>query len=262
MLRENWVKRELASGKSTIGGWVTIAHPTVAEIMAQAGFDWLVIDMEHGVIGIESVQMLIQAMSGTETIPIVRVPWNDQVIIKQVLETGAWGLVIPQIRSAKEAEDAISACRYPPAGIRGIGCQRPARFGVCFEEYLHGANAEILVVIQIENVQAVKCLKEILAVKGVDAILIGTNDLSSSMGFFGQPTHPEVLRVVGGIRASAQAAGIPAGIVALSPEDANQRISEGFQFIFLGQDTNLLSSVCREVTSKVHKDSRRKSTVS
>jgi 2-keto-3-deoxy-L-rhamnonate aldolase RhmA len=251
MIRDNWVKRRLASGKPTLGSWITIAHPTVAEVMAQAGFDWLVVDMEHGVIGVESVQTLIQAMSGTPTVPLVRVPWNDQVIIKQVLETGAQGLVIPQVRTAQEARDAVSACLYPPAGIRGIGCQRPAGFGAWFQEYLRGANAQILVVIQIEHIQAVKCLKEILAVKGIDAILIGSNDLSASMGLLGEPNDPKVLRVVDEIRATAQAAGVSPGIVASTPEDANKRISEGFRFVFIGQDVGLLSSACRDIAGRI-----------
>lgn len=251
MVRENWVKKNLASGLSVIGSWVTVAHPTVAEVMAQAGFDWLAIDMEHGIVGVESVQTLIQAMSGTPTIPIVRVPWNDQVIIKRVLETGAQGLIIPQIRTAEDVQAGVTASRYPPAGIRGIGCQRPAGFGAWFGEYLQKADDNLLIVVQIEHVQALKNLNEILAVDGLDAILIGSNDLSASMGFLGQPNHAEVLKAVEKIRAAAMAANLPAGIIAATPEDARKRLAEGFRFIGIGHDVGLLSQTCREIVARI-----------
>jgi 2-dehydro-3-deoxyglucarate aldolase len=251
MLRENWVKGKLAAGEATVGSWITIAHPTVGEVMAQAGFDWLAIDMEHGIVGIESVQTLIQAMSGTPVVPLVRVPWNDQVIIKQVLETGAMGLVIPLVRSAEEARAAVAASRYPTAGIRGIGCQRPAGFGAWFQEYLQKANSSIMIVVQIEHIAALDRLEEILSVEGVDAILIGSNDLSASMGLLGQPTHPDVQEVVNTIRETAKRTGVPSGIIAATPADANKRITEGYQFIGIGHDVGLLSSVCRDICSAI-----------
>lgn len=251
MIRENRVKRMLAAGEPTIGSWVTIAHPTVGEVMAQAGFDWLAIDMEHGIVGLESVQTLIQAMSGTPVVPLVRVPWNDQVIIKQVLETGTMGLVIPLVKSAEDARAAVTASRYPVAGIRGIGCQRPAGFGAWFQEYLQKANKHLLIVVQIEHIQAVDHLEEILSVEGVDAILIGSNDLSASMGFLGQPTHPEVQGVVNTIRDTAKKMEVPSGIIAATPEDANKRITEGYRFIGIGHDVGLLSAVCRDICSAI-----------
>jgi len=251
MIRENWVKQRLAAGEPAIGSWITIAHPTVGEVMAQAGFDWLAIDMEHGVVGVESVQTLCQAMSGTPTVPLVRVPWNDQVIIKQVLETGVQGMVIPQVRTAEEARAAIAAAKYPPAGIRGIGCQRPAGFGAWFHEYLQKSNDNLVIIVQIEHVQAVENLHEILAVKGIDAILIGANDLSASMGLLGQPTHPEVVKVIEKIHAAACAAGVPPGIIAASPDDANKRIAQGYKFIGIGLDVGFLSTACRDICGKI-----------
>jgi len=252
MIRGNWVKKKLASGQPSLGSWITMAHPTVAEVMSQSGFDWLAIDMEHGIIGLESVQTLIQAMSGTPVVPLVRVPWNDQVVIKQVLETGAMGIVIPQIRSAQDVNAAIAACRYPPGGIRGIGCQRAAGFGAWFREYLEDANETMLVIVQIEHVEAIACLDEILAVKGLDAILIGANDLAASMGFLGQPNHPDVLRAIDNIRAAANARPLPVGIVAASVEEAQSRIAEGYQLIAIGHDVGLLSATCREICARMH----------
>ena len=251
MVRENAVKRKLASGRATLGSWITMSHPTVAEVMSQCGFDWLAIDMEHGIIGLESVQTLIQAMGGTSVVPLVRVPWNDQVIIKQVLETGALGIVVPQIKSPRDVKAAVEACRYPPAGIRGIGCQRPAGFGVWFQEYLQTANDNILVVIQIEHVEAVAALNDILSVSGYDAILIGANDLSASMGLLGQPTHSSVLRTINEIRVAASLRKVPVGIIASSPEEAKSRIAEGFQFIGIGHDVGLLSATCRDICARM-----------
>ncbi|PIP16615.1 MAG: hypothetical protein COX46_01180 [bacterium (Candidatus Ratteibacteria) CG23_combo_of_CG06-09_8_20_14_all_48_7] len=133
-MKENKVKKELKAGKATVGSFLSIAHPTVAEVMAQSGFDWLVMDMEHGIIGIESVQTMAQAMSGTDVLPMARVPWNDFVVIKQVLETGVMGLVIPMVNTAEHAEMAVKAVKFPLEGIRGIGCQRPTGFGAWFND--------------------------------------------------------------------------------------------------------------------------------
>jgi 2-keto-3-deoxy-L-rhamnonate aldolase RhmA len=252
MLRENHIRRTLRDGGVAVGSWITVASPTVAEVMAQTGFDWIAVDMEHGLVGIEAVQTLIQAMGGTSVAPLVRVPWNDHVIIKQVLETGTMGLVIPQVKTAHEAKAAVAASRYPPSGIRGIGCQRPAGYGAWFQQYLQLANEQLLVVIQIEHIDAMVHLEQILAVQGVDVILVGSNDLSASMGFLGQPTHPEVVRVIDRIHAAACAAKVATGIIASSPEDANKRIAEGFKFIGIGHDVGLLSSVCRDTVSRIH----------
>ena len=150
-MKKNRVKQLLHSGKPTLGSWIQIGHPDVAEIMANMGFDWLVLDNEHGPYSTETTQLLIQAMSSTDTVPIVRVPWNDMVEIKRALDIGAYGVVIPMVNSKEEALHAVRACKYPPTGLRGVGPRRASRYGLDMKEYLRQANDEILIVIQIET---------------------------------------------------------------------------------------------------------------
>ncbi|HOK80730.1 MAG TPA: HpcH/HpaI aldolase/citrate lyase family protein [bacterium] len=250
MMPENILKKKLKEGKSAIGAFVITAHPTIAEVMARAGFDWLVFDMEHGVIGIESVEAMAQAVSGTSTVPLVRVPWNDFVVIKQVLDTGIMGLIIPMVNTPQQAQQAISATRYPPEGIRGIGPHRAGGFGSWLAEYFERANDNILVVIQIEHVDAVRNLESILSVKGIDCVFIGANDLAASMGFLKNPSHQEVQKNIKYILDVCKKRGIPCGLVATGSQ-INERIEEGFQFIAVGHDMSLLATACRKTLSEI-----------
>ncbi|MCM8759724.1 MAG: HpcH/HpaI aldolase/citrate lyase family protein [Candidatus Omnitrophica bacterium] len=250
MMPENLLKRKLKKGEVAIGAFVITAHPTIAEVLARSGFDWLVFDMEHGVIGIESVELMAQAVSGTATVPLVRVPWNDFVVIKQVLDTGVAGLVIPMVNTPEQAQQAVKATRYPPKGIRGIGPHRASGFGAWVDQYLEKANEEIMVIIQIEHYQAVKNLEEILKVDGVDCVFIGANDLSASMGYLGSPKHPEVQNTIRYIGETCKKFQIPCGLIA-SGSDIDTRIKEGFQFIAVGSDISLLMSACIGVFAQI-----------
>jgi 4-hydroxy-2-oxoheptanedioate aldolase len=228
-----------------------VAHPTVAEVMGLSGFDWLAIDMEHGIVGLEAVQTLIQVLAATPAASVVRVPWNEPVVVKQVLECGPVGIMFPQVNTAEQAEAALRAVRYPPQGIRGIGCQRAAGFGAWFDDYLRNANGQQMVIIQIEHTQAIENLDAILRVEGVDVVFIGANDLSASMGLLGQPHHPKVQEVISRVLASARRAGVVAGLVAADADDANRRFAEGFQFVAIGHDVGLLSATCRRICGKL-----------
>jgi 2-keto-3-deoxy-L-rhamnonate aldolase RhmA len=251
MLRENTLKRRLQAGEATIGSWLSVAHPTIAEVMGQAGFDWLIVDMEHGIVGLEAIQNLIIATQTTPAAPLVRVPWNEPVIIKQVLEAGPVGLIIPQVTSAEEARAAVRSASYPPAGIRGIGCQRAAGFGAWFAEYLQRANDDLLIGVQIEHTKAVENIDEIVRVPGVNLVFIGANDLSASMGLLGEPKHPRVQEAIDTVLAAAKKVGIAAGLVAYDSQDADRRIAQGFQFVAIGHDVGLLSLICRRVCDDV-----------
>jgi 2-keto-3-deoxy-L-rhamnonate aldolase RhmA len=255
-MQTNTLKKRLQAGEAVIGSWLSVAHPTIGEVMGQAGFDWLIADMEHGILSLEALQSLMIAVAGTGATPIVRVAWNDPVRIKQVLETAPMGLVIPQVNSAAEAEAAVRAASYPPRGIRGIGCQRGAGFGAWFTEYLQRANEELLIIVQVEHEQAVANIEEIVAVEGVDVIFIGANDLSASMGLIGQPGHPRVLEAIRRVLATAQRRGIAAGLMASDADEASRRFSEGFQFVGVGHDVGLLSLVCRDLCAKVVRGQR------
>jgi 2-keto-3-deoxy-L-rhamnonate aldolase RhmA len=237
-----------------IGSWLSVGHPTIAEVMGQAGFDWLIIDMEHGILDIESVHSLVLTLAGTAASSLVRVPWNDPVVIKRVLETGTMGILVPQVNSAQEVEQAVRAVRYPPQGIRGIGCQRAAGFGAWFDEYLSSANEELVTAVQIETTGALQKIEEILSIEGLDLIFIGANDLSASMGLFNQPQHPQVQEAIRHILAAAQKAKIPVGLVARDLDDANRRMAEGFKFVAIGHDVGFLSSTCRDLCRRVTRD--------
>ncbi len=180
---ENHVKRVLKEGKKTAGAWLQIASPITAEIMSQAGFDWLLIDMEHGPGDILTLVSQVQAMKGTGTAALVRPAWNDFVTIKRILDTGVHGLLIPYVNTKEEAEAAVQACRYPPQGIRGVaGSPRAHGYGQNAQAYLQHANDEILLITQVETPAAVANLGDILAVDGADGIFIGPMDLATNMG--------------------------------------------------------------------------------
>jgi 2-keto-3-deoxy-L-rhamnonate aldolase RhmA len=250
-LKENALKRRLKAGETTSGSWLSVAHPTVAEVMGLGGFDWLAIDMEHGIVGIEAAQTLMQVLAATPAAPIIRVPWNEPVVVKQVLECSPMGVMFPQVNTADQAEAAVRAVRYPPQGIRGIGCQRAAGFGAWFDDYLQNANAQQLVIVQIEHTQALQNLESILNVEGIDVVFVGANDLSASMGLLGQPQHPEVQQAISNVLASSRRAGVAVGLMAADADDANRRFREGFQFVGIGHDVGLLSATCRRICGKL-----------
>src|SRR6266545_3811876 len=179
-MRENRVKRMWQAGQPALGGWLTVPSSLSAEVMAHAGFDWLCVDMQHGVIGYQVAVTMLQAISTTETVPFVRVPWNEQGTIMKALDAGAYGVVVPIVNTAAEAAAAVAACRYPPLGIRSHGPIRAALYGG--RDYIARGNDEVLCIVQVETKESVENLDEILAVSGVDAVYIGPADLSLSLG--------------------------------------------------------------------------------
>ena len=244
MTFKNRVKHMLNEGKKTSGAWLQIASPFTAEIMSRAGFDWLVIDMEHGPGDILALVSQIQAMSGTDTCALVRTPWNDFVTIKRILDTGAHGLLIPYVNSKEEAEAAVRACRYPPEGIRGVaGSPRAQGFGQNVQDYLKIANDEILLITAVETPDSVANLDGILSVEGVDGIFIGPMDLASNMGYLGQPGQPEVQEVIAGIEKKVFAAGKILATLAGTWEQAHILYKKGYQMIMLMSDGTSLAKL-------------------
>ena len=240
----NKVKSMLKAGEPVIGGWVTVGHPSVAEIVAATGFDWVTVDMESGALTCSEVQMLFQAMAPFDVVPLVRVLKNDPDVIGQVLDMGARGIIVPLVNTKEEAKAAVAAAKYPPEGTRGISVSRAHAYGRCFREYVDAANEDVLVVIQIEHIEAVNNIDDILSVPGIDAIFIGPGDLSGSMGLLGQPRHPEVQKVFNKILEGARRYGIPTGLHTLSGEEAKEKIEAGFRFIALSSDSELLCVAC------------------
>jgi len=247
----NSLKRKLRAGQATVGAWVGIGHPDVAEIMAQMGFDWLVFDTEHAPVTIETVQRLMQVMGDSDTVPLVRVAWNDPVLIKLALDIGAYGLIIPWVNNQEEALQAVRSCRYPPLGIRGVGPRRASRYGLEFSDYLSQANDEILIVAQIETQAAAEHIDEILSVEGIDVFFVGPADLSASLGYLGRWNAPPVLATIDRLVEAGKRKGVPAGIFAMGLAHAQECLERGFQFVALGSAAGFMMQGARNVLGQV-----------
>jgi 2-keto-3-deoxy-L-rhamnonate aldolase RhmA len=251
----NRVKERLKGGGVALGVWMSILDPQVVRIVANSGVDWILFDTEHGPPTFETVDGLVRASAGCKALPLVRVVWNDLNAIKLALDTGAYGVVVPWVNTAEEAERAVSYCRYPPEGVRGCAPGRPAAvWGLTGEEYIDVVNEEILVAVQIETRKAVENIEEIVAVEGVDATFIGPMDLSMSMGYRGKPFHPDVVKAMERVLEACIAAGVAPGIAfARDVEHINELIGRGFRFIGIGSDSGLLATGCTETLRRIRR---------
>lgn len=223
-----------------LGTWIMAASPIVCEAMGCAGFDWGVIDMEHTPLDQMDLVHMLQAAAGTPMLPMVRVPWNEPVNIKRVLDAGATTLLVPFVQNADEARAAVAATRYPPYGRRGMaGMSRASRFGTS-PNYLTTAHEQMCVVLQLETAEAIAELEAIAAVPGVDALFIGPGDLSATMGHVGQLTHPAVLDITADAVRRAKAVGKPIGTVGGTVEVVERYRVMGFDFVAIASDLGLL----------------------
>ena len=233
--------------KLTIGSWIQLGHPAIAEIMASAGFDWLAVDLEHSTIGLREAGELIRVIDLKGVVPLVRVSSNNPEQIKRMMDAGAHGVIVPMVNSEKEAAAVVSAVKYPPKGHRSVGLARAQGYGVQFSEYFDWQRDHSLVVVQIEHIDAVDNLESILLVEGVDAYIVGPYDLSGSLGIPGQFEAPEFIEAMQRIRSVSERLGVPGGVHIVEPDPAQlrRRIKEGFRFIAYGMDTRMLDTVCR-----------------
>jgi 2-dehydro-3-deoxyglucarate aldolase len=241
------LKSRLSRSELTIGSWVTLGHPSIAEIMAAAGFDWLVLDMEHSVLELSEVQSIIQVLDGKQCPAIVRLTSNHPDQIKRVMDAGATGVMVPMIKSAADAKAAIDGVYYPPRGQRGVGLARAQGYGNSFQAYRQWLDENAVIVVMIEHVDAVKAIDSILAVPGIDAYIIGPYDLSGSMGRPGDLNHPDVQAAIAQVLEAGRRANKPGGIHVIEPdpEALQQRIQAGFNFLGYGLDIRILDSICR-----------------
>jgi 2-keto-3-deoxy-L-rhamnonate aldolase RhmA len=237
--------------KITIGSWLSLGSPYVTEIMAKAGFDWLVIDMEHSAANdLAMTQRLIQVIDLAGCKPLVRVAANDSASIKLVLDAGARGILVPMINTREEAQSAVASVYYPPRGKRGVGLWRAQSYGRSFDAYLNSFTEEGLVIVQIEHIKAVENLKEILAVEGVDGFIVGPYDLSASLGIPGEFHQSAFQDALARIRDASQETDKWVGIHIVYPDaqELQARIEDGYNFIAYGVDfTFLASTVDREM---------------
>ena len=244
---ENILKTKLKAGKKTIGAWAQLASPFTAEILSSAGFDWLMLDMEHGPGDILSLISQVQAMKGSDSVPLVRTPWNDFVVIKRILDAGAQGILIPYVNNRAETEQAVKACKYPLDGIRGVaGSPRAAGYGQNIGSYLQRANDEIFIMIAIETHEAVSNLDEILQVNGLDGVFIGPMDLASSMGYFCNPSQPEVQAAIQKVETKVLAAGKVLATTTGTWEQAQKLFERGYQMLMLMADGVSLATLATQ----------------
>jgi len=244
-MRANHVKRRLAAGEPSVGTWLALPTPEGAEYVSKLGFDWLVVDTEHNAVDMRTLAQMFIAISGSSTVPMVRIPSNTHENIKRVLDAGAWGVVAPMVNSRAEAEQAAAALRYPPRGNRSVaGGRAPLSFGTTVEPYYRHADDELLLIVQIEHIQAVEQADEILSVPGVDACFIGPNDLAASMGIgVGVPLEsdiPQLVEAIDHIRLCCSRHGVAPGIHCSGASGVNQRIAEGFLFCAMASELSYM----------------------
>lgn len=243
-MRPNRVKQLWREGKPAAGVWISTGNSYVAEVLAHAGFDWVCVDMQHGMaVTPDRAVTCFQAISTTETVPFARVPWNDPVFVQYVLDAGCYGVIIPMVNSYAEAVKAAGACRYAPLGYRSSGPNRARLYGGA--DYLQRANEEIICLVMIETVEALKNLDEICQAPGIDGLYIGPSDLAVSMGL---PTagmdnkHPDHVAAVQKVLDTARRHGLVAGIHCGSAEEVVRRFDQGFQFCPVGSDISFITA--------------------
>ncbi len=241
MYRPNRVKQRLAAGHKVLGCWSALGDPVAAEILAQSGFDFLIFDQEHGLGEPIHLVRQLHAISATPTTSIVRVPWNDPISLKRVLDTGVEGVMIPSVETAGQAADAVAACRYPSAGRRGsaIGAIRASDYGLA-GDYAATAADNLMIICQIETVTAVENIDAIAAVPGVDLLFIGPYDLSGSAGHFGDIAHPEVSALIDRAKKGIADAGGPVGTVPHPGGTWQEMFDQGYDMVTGGSDVNFL----------------------
>ncbi|MCX7701345.1 MAG: aldolase/citrate lyase family protein [Gemmataceae bacterium] len=242
-MRPNRVKRALKEGKPQVGTWLSLGSLCAARFLARSGFDWLNIDIEHSMVGMETTTAMMAAIADAGCPVLARVPSNRHDHIKRVLDNGAHGVVVPMVNSRAEAEAAVSACLYPPAGTRSVGGNQHAlNFDTTAAEYYVRANDEILIVLQCEHIDAVHRADEIFSVPGIDAIFVGPNDLAASMrSRDGRSPSPEATReAMQHILATCRKHGVAAGVHTFSAQEARLRMDEGWQFIAINSDLKML----------------------
>lgn len=245
-----FIRERVLNGEIMAGTWCNLGSSITVEIAARAGFDWVLIDLEHGAGDLAVLPMQLQAASTGTTAPIVRIAWNEAPRFKRVLDMGAAGVMVPYVSTAEEAQAAASYMRYPPRGVRGVAkLNRATDFGFGFEEYFQNANEGLLTVVQIETQDAVKNIDDIAAVDGADVLFVGPLDLSTNLGVQQQYDHPDFREAVTRVVSAAKNHGKAAGILLLDPSQVEVAAEDGFTFLAHGSDSGMVAKGMRTVLS-------------
>jgi 4-hydroxy-2-oxoheptanedioate aldolase len=254
MSRLNRVKTQMAAGKPTFGVIATMPSLQVVQVLGRAGFDWLLIDMEHGPIDLSAAHAMIIATAGTPAVPFVRVAWSHAWLAKPVMDLGALGITFPMIRTRAEAEAAVRSVRYPPAGDRLWGpFYAPLRWDRSMPDYMQAANDEVMAIITIEHPEAVRNIDAIMSAAGLDLAFIGPGDLATALEIPGQFDHPLLKAAIAEAEAGILRSKVPLGGVARTPDQAKQMLDRGYRALVLGFDWMLLQGAAAGLLEEVHR---------
>lgn len=254
-MKINPLKKALRDHEQTYGTWLSLAHLLIPEILAAAGFDWMVVDMEHSSIGLSELLPMIISIEASGSVPLVRVAENNPNLIKQVMDAGSYGVIVPNVNTHKETVAAVNAVKYPPEGTRGVGLYRAHKYGREFETYKRWLKEESVVIVQIEHIDAVNNIDDILSVAGIDAFIVGPYDLSGSLGKPGKFDDQEVNVALEKVMAASKRHQIPAGFHSVSsdPTEAAMRRKQGFKFLAFSLDSIFLGDASRSALEELKK---------
>lgn len=247
-----WIHNQVYQEQVLTGTWLNLGSSLTAEMAANAGFDWVLIDLEHGAGDHPQLVHQLQAVSGTPAAPIIRIAWNDAPRFKRVLDLGASGVMVPYVNNAEEAQQAVAAMRYPPQGVRGVAkMNRAAGFGEDFDDYFANANQKLLTIVQLETPEAIENAEAIAAVDGVDVLFVGPADLSVSMGVPMQFSHPDFQAALDKVTQACRETSKTAGILSFAP-DPGELIKRGFRFIAAGSDGSLVTQGMKKLAENMN----------
>lgn len=252
------IKRKLKNNEVSYGSWITIPHHAIVEILATAGFEWLVIDLEHTSISFSDAEKLILAIESKGMVPLVRVGSNDSLIIKRVMDSGASGVIVPMINSKEEAEKAVNSIKYPPSGLRGVGLYRAQDYGIGFKNYKSWLEKESICIAQIEHKSGVENITDIINVDGIDGIIVGPYDLSSSFGFPGEFENREFLDSINKIEEACSKNNFPLGYHVINPnyKEVLQKKKLGYTFLGFSLDFLFLGNKARDEMNKLKNEKK------
>jgi 4-hydroxy-2-oxoheptanedioate aldolase len=250
-VRENRLRTIWSNGGTVVNGWLQVPSSFSAEVMAHTGLDSLTIDMQHAPVDYESLVPMLQAISTTDTVPVVRVPWNDPGIIMRALDAGCYAVICPMVDTREQAEAFVGACRYPPAGYRSYGPYRAALYGG--GDYTEYADETVVTIAMVETREALENLDGIMDVEGLDAVFVGPSDLGQNLGYGPGPVReePEVVEAIDRVLAAARDRGLAAGIFAGTPEHASRMIEKGFSFVNVSTDVRLMAGATTEIVAQL-----------
>jgi 2-keto-3-deoxy-L-rhamnonate aldolase RhmA len=249
-----WLRERVLNKELLVGTFLNLGSSLTAEIAGHAGFDWLLIDLEHGAGNRQELLYQLQAIESTPAVPFVRIAWNDPIRFKKVLDLGASGIMVPYVQTAEEARRAVAAMRYPPAGNRGVAVMnRACAFGPGFDEYFKTASSKLVTILQIETAEAIRNVEQIAAVEGADVLFVGPMDLSVGLGIAQQWSHPELRAALSKVVNACKKFDKAAGMIVMNEGQIDQALADGFTMLAYGSDSAVVVKGLQSIASSFRK---------